>query len=536
VGASVFRAFLARNGARLPRPRRQGLADLLAAAAEARARILRGTFPASVLRRLAALLDELGPAPFVVRSSSLLEDGFEDAFTGKYESVFCARGGPPAERLEALVAAIRTVYASALGEEALRYRDHRGLLDREESMALLVQRVSGTVRGSLCFPLVAGVALSHNPWPWSPEIDASAGVARIVLGLGTRAVERSGDDHPRLVALNAPLLRPEEALGGGPERTQREMDVVDLAAGRLATLPVAEVRRRAPGVPLELVGPPGLDRLLAATPFVEELRELLRTLAAEYGAPVAVEFALDAGPEGRLALVVLQCRPLQAREHGAAATPPAGLDAGAVVLESRGPVIGLPVHAALDRVVFVDPATYEDAPDALRHEVARAIGRITRLEPAGARRILLLGPGRWGSSAVSLGVPVSLADIQRVAAVGEIVSTRARRIPDVSLGSHFFGDLVEADILYFAIHPERPGNRLAEEALRAEPNRLAALLPADAGLAGVLRVVDFPRPGDGRALWLNASAVDQRVLCFLAPAGPPRAAPPGGAQRPKFTT
>ena len=91
-------------------------------------------------------------------------------------------------------------------------------------------------------------------------------------------------------------------------------------------------------------------------------------------------------------------------------------------------------------------------------------------------------------------------------------------VPDVSLGSHFFNDLVEANMLYLAVYPDRPGYRLAEEALRAEPNRLAALLPDDARLAEVVRVVDFPRQGDARALWLNASCIDQRVLCYLAPA------------------
>ena len=49
------------------------------------------------------------------------------------------------------------------------------------------------------------------------------------------------------------------------------------------------------------------------------------------------------------------------------------------------------------------------------------------------------------------------------------------------------------------------------------------LLPDDARLAEVVRVVDFPRPDDGRSLWLNASCIDQRVVCYLAPpAGYPR--------------
>jgi hypothetical protein len=202
------------------------------------------------------MLEYYGQSPIIVRSSSLLEDGFGNAFTGKYESVFCANQGSPAERLEAFLAAVREVYASAMSEEALRYREHRGLLDRDEQMAILVQRVSGAVRGSLFFPQVAGVALSYNPWVWSREIDPQAGLARVVFGLGTRAVERSDDDYTRLVALNAPTRRPEASLDDAGEHAQRRVDVIDLAANRVVSLPFEEVSRRAPDLPIDLYATP----------------------------------------------------------------------------------------------------------------------------------------------------------------------------------------------------------------------------------------------------------------------------------------
>ena len=116
-----------------------------------------------------------------------------------------------------------------------------------------------------------------------------------------------------------------------------------------------------------------------------------------------------------------------------------------------------------------------------------------------------------------------MKEAEAFSAICEIVKTRMNVVPDVSLGSHFFNDLVEANMLYLAVYPERPGDRLGEEALRSERNRLVDLLPDDARLAEVVRVVDFPRPDDGRSLWLNASCIDQRVVCYLAPpAGHPR--------------
>jgi hypothetical protein len=368
------------------------------------------------------------------------------------------------------------------------------------------------------------VALSYNPWAWSREIDPRAGLARIVFGLGTRAVDRADDDYTRLVALNAPERRPEASLDDAGEHAQRRVDVLDLASNRLASLPFEEVLRRAPDVAVDLFatprrgGPPLLafERLLSATPFVEDLREILRTLADAYRDPVDVEFTLNVLAGGQVRLNVVQCRTLQVKEGGTIVAPPDDLPEDAVLLESRGPVIGQSTHAPVDRVLLVDPDAYGRLGTQDRHEVARVVGRLTRLEPAGTRRILLLGPGRWGTSTVTLGVPVTFAEIQRVSAIGEVVKPGMTVVPDVSLGSHFFNDLVEANMLYVAVVLDRPGHRLAEGALRAAPNRLAALLPDDARMGEVVRVVDFPLDGDDRALWLNASCVDQRVRCYLA--------------------
>lgn len=535
VGSDVFYTYLVRNGGWRARREQRSAASFLEGAAEARARILGGAFPDFILRQFEAMLEYYGQSPIIVRSSSLLEDGFGNAFTGKYESVFCANQGAPADRLEAFLAAVRAVYASAMSEEALRYREHRGLLDRDEQMAILVQRVSGAVHGTLFLPQAAGVALSYNPWVWSRDIDPHAGVARVVFGLGTRAVDRADDDYTRLVALNAPARRPEASLDEASEHAQRRVDALDLAANRFTSLPFEEVARRAPGLPLELYAstrrgaPPVLtfDRLLSATPLVEDLREILRTLAEAYRYPVDVEFTLNVLSGGQLRLNVVQCRPLQVKEGGTHVPPPADVPRSAVLLESRGPVVGQSTHAPVDRVVLVDPDAYELLATQDRYETARVVGRATRLEAPGGGRLLLLGPGRWGTSTVALGVPVTFAEIQRASALCEIMKPRMNVVPDVSLGSHFFNDLVEANMLYLAVYPDRPGYVLAEEALRRERNRLPELLPDDARMAEVVRVIDFPASGDGRLLWLNASCIDQRVLCYLAA--------PAASLRPGFT-
>ena len=522
VGSDVFYTYLVRNGVWSARQKQRDPASFLEGAAEARERILAGKFPAFVERQLVAMLEFYGQSPIIVRSSSLLEDGFGNAFTGKYESVFCPNQGAPEERLAAFLAAVREVYASAMSEEALRYREHRGLLDRDEQMAILVQRVSGAVHGRLFYPQCAGVALSYNPYVWNHAIDPQAGVVRLVFGMGTRAVDRADDDYTRIVALNAPNLRPEASLEQVGEFAQRRVDVIDLEARSFGAMPVEDVLRESPDVPAELFANPRpggrggwlltFDRLLWQTPLVDEMKALLETLRDAYRYPVDVEFTANflAGGDYRLNLV--QCRPLQVREGGAIVPPPANLPEEAVLLASRGPVVGQSASTRIDRIVYVDPDVYATLGTQDRHEVARVVGRAVRRERGPS--VLLVGPGRWGTTTPSLGVPVSFAEIQRVSVLCEVMKI-GDVVPDVSLGSHFFNDLVEANMLYLALYPSYPGHALDEARLRGATNRLPQLLPDDARLSNAVRVVDFPLEGDGRTLWLNANSFEQKVVCYL---------------------
>ncbi len=521
VGSDVFYTYLVRNGCWRSRREQRAGGAFLDAAAEARDRIRAGSFPPFIERQLVGMLEYFGQSPIIVRSSSLLEDGFGNAFIGKYESVFCANQGSPRERLRALLDAIRTVYASTMSDEALLYRSDRGLLDRDEQMAVLVQRVSGELHGKLFYPQLAGVALSYNPYVWSREIDPRAGVMRLVCGLGTRAVERADDDYTRIVALNAPARRPETTPEKVTEHAQRRIDVLDLESNRLVSASMDEVIRDSTRLPVDLLVAPRrgaswvltFERLLADTPFVEHFRALLKALEGAYGYPVDVEFTANF-LRGGLRLHVVQCRPLQVREGGVHEPPPTELADEAVLLASRGPVIGPSSSARIDRVVYVDPAAYGALGTQDRYEVARVVGRVVRR--AGERRsLMLIGPGRWGTSTPSLGVPVAFAEIRGATALCEIVQAGPGAVPELPLGSHFFNDLVESSMLYLALDPARPGHRLDGERLLRASNRLLELSPSDARMAEVVHVVDFPGAEGERELWLNASCVDQQVLCYL---------------------
>lgn len=517
VGTEVFDTFFVHNDLWWLRQRQREPATFLTGLEEAQRRILTGRFPPSVLRQLEAMLDYFGEWPFIVRSSSRLEDRYGNAFAGQYDSIFCINRGPWESRRAALLDAVRQVYASALSEQALRYRARRGLIREDEQMALLIMRVSGTAGRRYFHPHAAGVGLSLNPYPWNPRIDMRAGVIRLVAGLGTRAVDRADDDYTRLVALDAPELRPETNFGAIARHSQRRMDALDLASGEFVSGPFASIVEGQADFPLDLLTsreardkPAFLtfDGLIERTPFVADLRRILAALHGAYQYPVEIEFALNATPEG-YRINLLQCRPMQIRTTDAtpAREPP---EAQPRLLVAQGAVIGPGRVLRPDRIVFVPPRGYGHLGLDERLAIARTVGRINQL--SAERVLLMLGPGRWGTRDAWLGLPVSFAEINHVSALCEIVDMNENLIPDVSLGTHFLNELIEEDMLYFALFPGRDGNRLAAASLLAQPNKLAELLPDAARLEHLIHVADYP-PG---SLTLYADTARQRVVLVSA--------------------
>jgi hypothetical protein len=495
-----------------------------------------GAFPPYVLRQFEEMLDYFGQSPIIVRSSSLLEDNFGNSFAGKYESVFCANQGPREKRLQDFLSAIRTIYASTMSEKALSYRLQRGILDRDEQMALLVQRVSGSVYDNYYYPQIAGVALSVNPYVWNETIDPEAGMLRLVFGLGTRAVDRSDDDYTRVVALNAPDRRPETNFDEVRRYSQRRVDVLDLEANQLISDSFANVVRRSPELKLSLFASRGeaqagddardpfpwvltFDRLFQETPFVEDMRDMLRILQGAYDYPVDVEFTTNFFSDGLYKINLVQCRPLQVKGGGAITEAPPSLRPEDIILEAHGAVIGQSRRATIDRLIYVDPGVYGQLPVADRYAVAKLIGQVAHVEGAGRPlTIMLLGPGRWGTTTPSLGVPVRFADINTVSVMCEIVAMRDDLVPDVSLGTHFLNELIELDILYLALFPMRADNRLNKAFFDAQPNRLAELLPAAASWAHVIRVIDTDSLGN-RHVRVHANTLKQKVVCYLEAEG-----------------
>ncbi|MEW6355174.1 MAG: PEP/pyruvate-binding domain-containing protein [Planctomycetota bacterium] len=538
IGSEAFYSFLVNNHVWRLRQKQKNPKSFLDSASEARQLILMGKFHDVMKDRFENLLRYFGQSPIIVRSSSLLEDNFGNAFAGKYDSVFLANQGPRHIRIEDLMAAIRGIYASSMSEEALTYRAERGVLDKDEQMALLVQRVSGIQYGRLFFPQVAGVGFSFNPYAWSKDIDSEAGMIRLVFGLGTRAVERTSDDYTTVVALNAPGKRPHADFSQVREFAQRRVDVLDLEANQMVSMDFVDVAKRCEGLPIDIFASRDeemvrlaedrdmrdlfpwvltFQRLLSETAFPQDMRDMLRILQDAYGSPVDIEFTLNFLHDGRYKINLLQCRTLQIRGTGIVrAQSFADIKKEDLVLESRDTVIGQSQVGTIDRIIYVVPSAYARLTTSDRHEIARLIGQISHVKQDGRpQAIMLIGPGRWGTSTPSLGVPVSFREISPVSVLCEIVAMRDDLVPDVSLGTHFFSDLIERDILYVALFPKRKENFIDEAYFERSPNQLAHLVPDAEKWSNVIRVIDAKNSARKGVLKLSADTMGQRFACYV---------------------
>lgn len=472
-----------------------------------------GRFPLHIEERLRRLLEDLGKVPLIVRSSSLLEDSLDTSFVGKYDSFFLPNQGTVEENLADLTRAVARIYASVIRPEVLIYREHLGLTDYDERMAILFQKVEGEQHGRYFFPSFAGVGYSHNPYRWSRRIRHDEGFVRLVAGLGTRAVERVGDDYPRMVALSHPELRPERSLAEIRRYSQHYMDVLDLEANSFTTVPIEEVlvpgypgigavmsvekngvvepmaRRLLKGNAEHLVVT--FDNLLQRGELASVLRNMLATLQQAYQRPIDIEFAgivLADFPMPRFRLSLLQCRTLRQRASEVAKIAlsepsPEDILFRACDQAADGLVTGIRY------IIYVDPDVYAaiDKP-ATRLEIGRIVGRLNAA--LADERFIMMGPGRWGSSNIQLGVRVTYADIYNTRVLVEIAVEGGE--PEVSYGTHFFQDLVEANIYPLPLYPNHSHCLLRTDLLRDSDNLLASILPDEAQYASSIRVIDVP--------------------------------------------
>ena len=497
-------------------------------------------FPPEIVNGLSMALDDLGEVPIIVRSSSRLEDRFGSAFSGKYKSLFLTNQGTKQKRLKALLDAVAEVYSSLFGADPVQYRSERNLLDVREEMGVIIQQVVGNRVGPYFMPTAAGIAFSSNEFRWSPRIERGDGLLRIVPGLGTRAVDRLGDDYPVLAAPGKPEVRvnsmPDEVVRYAPHRA----DVINLAEDRFETIQVDALLREhgeeLPGVErcVSIYSDGKLSRkarialdfskddavvtfegLIGDSDFIGTVRDMLEVLESELQMAVDIEFAYDGER-----IWLLQCRP-QSRSGAAESDPiPKDIPPQDVVFRATRHVSNGAIPD-ISHIVYVDPYRYKllSSADEMRL-VGRAVSELNRVLPR--RSFVLIGPGRWGSRGdLQQGVSVTYADISNTAALIEVAVQGSEYMPDLSFGTHFFQDLVESNIKYLPIYPDDEGACFNHDFLRRSVNELPELLPECSRIGEVVRVIDVAKRTGGRTLRILLNAeLDEGIGILSEPRGP----------------
>jgi len=535
IGSDVFFTFLVNNGLfelRLQLSKEEKLSwdDF----ADVENRFLSGKFQPDAMEQFKDMLDYYGQAPIIVRSSSLLEDGFNDAFAGKYRSEFCPNQGGPEERLEVFLKAVKLVYASSLNPDALSYRRRRGLDEGDEQMAILVQRVSGMPYKEYFFPTLAGVAFSRNLYAWTDRIDPKKGMIRMVFGLGTRAVNRVSGEYPRMIAVSHPELRPEAGMEVA-KYAQRLVDELNLKSNKFETLPFNELisDRDYPGlnmitseiddgyvrdIPSSLSSTSDLvltfNNLIRKTKLVGIVKEILTRLEQAWGQPIDIEFTAYFNEKGDISINLLQCRALHVpRASGIEVHIPEDISADKVLFAS-GRTISAGIVDDIRHIIFIEPSEYAEATLDRKRSLGRVIGMLNERLGQMEGRIMAIGPGRWGSNNIDLGVNVTYAEIDNISVLVEVGREESGLKPEFSYGTHFFQDLVESDILYVPVYPGDEKSRFNREFFYNAKNIFTDLLPDYGEFEDLVRVINVQESGRGPAKLL-ADPQTHKAMCIL---------------------
>lgn len=527
IGADVYYTYIVQNGwweLRLQQKTEEGYFSM---AEQFREKLLCGSFPEIIEEEFIHMLEYFGQSPIIVRSSSLQEDNFGNAFAGKYESVFCVNQGTPDERLRAFENAVRRVYASTMNPDALQYRRQRGLALKDEQMAILVQRVSGDYYGEYFFPHAAGVGNSSNLYVWDKNMDMDAGMLRLVFGLGTRAVDRVIGDYVKIVALDDPSRLPLLTAQDERKYSQHKADVLNLRENIWCSVEISDLVKEdirvgkslfltmdyAEADRLRELGYTNLPvpftvnfrKMLTRTKFPEIMRKMLHLLSTAYDYPVDVEFTVNFQDDTHFFFNLVQCRPLQTRGLGKTVEIPKLDSTDDCLFYSEGNFMGGNLRVPVDKVIYVDIHEYLKCQEQDKYQVARNIGRLNQLLKD--EHVLLMGPGRWGTTTPSLGVPVHFTEISNMTAMCEISYQSEGLMPELSYGSHFFQDLVESGVFYLALFKEQEGVIFREEKILQAENLLEKIFPEAAEFRNVIHVVDI------RGMELYSDISCQRVFC-----------------------
>ena len=437
----------------------------------------KGEFPQEIVNSLQNVLASFNGKPFIVRSSSVLEDSFTHPFNSMYPSVPLANQGTPEENLEAVLDAIRTIYASTFNPNALTYRRKNGLVDYEEQMGILIQRVPGDNYGLYHFPDISGIGASRSPFRWSADSKKDEGYLRLTIGMGSHATERNGDDFAHIIELSEPNKRHTTFTSDEGSLTQTSMVVINLKTNQTELLDVQDVlSSKYPALHLMAQKKNGdkfssLQRgedtetyyvtckdLIERTNYTRLMRDIVKTLEKTYGKPVMVHFSATVDTldsmEPQFHIQIHNCRPYFLPEKLRTPLPPS-LDNDRRKLFTSDLFVGNGVIRDIAYVVYIDPKYYNRLYGKSKLEFCDLLSDIN--QKLSSENFIFVGASRFGTTE-NHGIPTEYRDISNAKALVELSGTTDKYLSDPFCGTRFFQSLMESGIYPIITNADRVDN------------------------------------------------------------------------------
>ena len=436
---------------------------------------LKGEFPQEIVNALKGVLANFNGAPFIVRSSSKLEDSFTHPFNSMYRSIPLANQGTPAENLNALLDAIRTIYASTFNPNALTYRKKNGLVDYTEEMAILIQKVPGRSYGAYYFPDISGIGSSQSPCKWNLDSPKDEGFLRFVVGMGSHATNRSGDDYVHIVELADPNHRHTTFTSAEKSLTQKSILVLNFKTNQQELLDVQDVLNlNYPALYLVAQKKDGdylssmqrgedtdfywvtCEDLIRKTNFTRLMRDILHSLEHTYGKPVLVEFTvvLDMSDPRSInfKIQIHNCRPMILPENMRTPVQLTDTEDNRMLFTSDL-FLGHGVIRDISYIVWIDPNNYQKLYGKNKFEFCDLLGDIN--QKLCSENFVFAAASRWGAIE-NHGIPTEYRQISNAKALIELSGTSEQIISDPFCGTRFFQSLLESGIYSIITNAEKP--------------------------------------------------------------------------------
>jgi len=264
------------------------------------------------------------------------------------------------------------------------------------------------------------------------------------------------------------------------------------------------------------------EDLMRRTSFAEYMRQILQTLERCYQYPVDLEFTMhvseDSSGNPDLQFTFLQCRPQSQLAESKEIDVPGHLPERDIVFQTRY-MVPQGMVDNIEYVIFIPPDAYFKLQTNERFDLARTIGKVNTA--LAGKSFILIGPGRWGSTNVDLGIPVGYSDIFNTHSLIELSGKNIGPSPEPSLGTHFFQDLLEAQIYPLAIILDDPQSIFQPAFFYHSPNCLEELIPADETIKERLRVIKVNDFRNNYKLRLIMDEEHSTAIGFLTPAPAP---------------